>query len=187
VFSTTQTLCKSLTVVAVRRIIYNGWQFYYYLNRRTYSEAEAECSRIGARLLLIPSADVQSAVDRHLKVDIGIISNQLWEGTWAEGYWVGGKDSASEGTWLWSNGARIPLRGQSGFQNWYAAPSIGYFEPDHTSPEHDCLYVNARDRIGFLPPPVGKWFDGRCSMRKFFICQRRISAGKCRKIVCICH
>ena len=136
---------------------------------------------------MIPSADVQSAVDRHLKVDIEIISNQLWEGPWAEGYWVGGKDSASEGTWLWSNGDKIPLRGQSGFQNWYAAPRIGYFEPDQTSMEDVCLYVNARETVRFLPPPVGKWFDGRCSMRKFFICQRRISAGRWRKIVYIYH
>ena len=111
-----------------------------------------------------------NAVVSHLRVNIGRIPTGRWEDAFAPGYWVGGNDIIQEGNWRWLDGSNIPRSGQTGYQNWFSYGRTS--EPNGVRPDHDCLYISARDSIlPRFPDVLGRWFDGSCQLRKYFICQ----------------
>ena len=129
-----------------------------------------QCIGADSILLMIDSAEIQSAVIRHLRDEIGVLPPETWENAIAPGYWVGGSEVLNN-TWHWIDGTRIPtkLNPIGGFENWY--DKSGYNEPNGPTRGHNCLYVSGRVDEENLPQSLGAWFDDACSARKYFICQ----------------
>ena len=117
------------------RVVSNGACLVVYTTPATYAGAQAACTSLSARLVVIASAQTNQAV------------TALIGGVDA---FVGATDAVTEGTFLWSSGAALT------FTNWRAG------EPNNGDGgfEEDCLVVEGAlggtwDDRPCAPPPLG--------------------------------
>jgi len=76
--------------------------------------------------------------------------------------WIGGSDTAKEGTWKWVTGEAVDRKHASEGGNWYAG------EPNDMSGQ-DCLVANYGDG--------GEWDDQDCNGAKKFACEYHHEGG----------
>ena len=71
-----------------------------------WTQAKAACEQQNGHLATVLDADEQAFIE------------SLVEKGGLYHYWLGACDAASEGDWRWVTGERVPLPGESGYQNW---------------------------------------------------------------------
>ena len=108
-------------------------------NALSWSDANAACQAAGLQLASVHSASENDAL---LTEAAG---NRVW---------IGGTDTASEGTWKWSS-TGTPLS----YTNWYSG------QPDNSKGDQHCLTFNHGN--------PGEWDDEQCSREYRYVCQRR--------------
>ncbi|XP_069108546.1 perlucin-like protein [Argopecten irradians] len=68
-------------------------------------------------------------------------------------YWLGGTDIPKEGTWIWMSNQETMT-----YTNWHAP------DPNNGNQGEDCLLNDWWY--------TGKWADGECEWKEYYICQR---------------
>ncbi len=119
-----------------------GSCFVYFTGPETYAMAEAACTAFGSKLAVIKSAATNTTV---LSL-IGLTDA-----------FVGGTDSATEGSWTWLRNPLDPITVGVSYTNWRAG------EPNNgsTNPEgEDCMIIEGDtdgtwDDRPCAPPPLG--------------------------------
>lgn len=119
-----------------------GSCFVYFTTPVTYAAAETACTAFGAKLAVIKSAATNAAV-----LSIVGLSDAF----------VGGTDSATEGSWIWLRNPLDPITLGVSYTNWRAG------EPNNgsTNPEgEDCMIIEGAtggtwDDRPCAPPPLG--------------------------------
>nr|XP_015193405.1 PREDICTED: CD209 antigen-like protein E [Lepisosteus oculatus] len=118
------------------------WEFFqskcyhFSTGRLSWRDSQADCRSQGADLVVIDSRLEQLFISRQSK---------------GGSYWIGLSDAASEGTWLWVNGAR-----ETG----------GYWmprQPDNHRGREDCAMIASR--------AVRNWNDEECGRTLSWICE----------------
>ncbi len=119
-----------------------GSCFVYFIGPATYAMAETACTGLGSKLAVIKSAATNTTV---LSL-IGLTDA-----------FVGGTDSAAEGSWIWLRNPLDPITVGVGYTNWRAG------EPNNGSTNldgEDCMIIEGDtngtwDDRPCAPPPLG--------------------------------
>ena len=105
-------------------LTFGGKEYRWIKERKTQEEAQAYAESLGGHLVVINSADednfVYSMVRDASLTGLGIAS----DGGGVSYVWLGGKDAASEGEWVWVNGE--PFQ----YTNWGQAEPDNYLGQD---------------------------------------------------------
>jgi hypothetical protein len=142
------------------RQAYNGQDYFFCTTVRTWSDARTHCAQqLLGDLAHINDAAENTFVQSHLTV----------------ASWIGGSDTATEGTWRWANDSSVFFMGGNsvGYGNWSSG------EPNDSGGNEDCAeaYTN------------GLWNDDTCSTAHGFVCEvqkdlcpmdpNKINPGQC--------
>ena len=105
----------------------------------SWADAESYCQSwsAGAHLASIRSAEEQKFVQVNFPGNI----------------WLGGSDTANEGTWTWSDGTSWI------YSDWHSG------EPNNAGSGQDCLWGNWHDHDL-------KWDDNTCEHKTLFLCKK---------------
>ncbi|XP_078118846.1 galactose-specific lectin nattectin-like isoform X1 [Sander vitreus] len=119
--------------------------FAFYIQTKTWSDAETFCQIAGGNL-----ASIQSAEEHAFLKDF---INQV-TGTQRTS-WIGGTDAVKEGTWLWTDGSKF------NYKTWNAG------EPNGSGGEN-CLTMNWGGALS-----TANWNDWACTNQAAFVCSKK--------------
>ena len=163
-------------IVLARRLTSGQFEYIYFFNRLTFTNALSTCRENGYTMLIINSPQIQATVERQLRFEIGVVDVTGWRPFIEHGYWIGGRDVIREGVWLWNDRSRIPTDATiPGYQNWYRFS--GFNEPFPNNRSENCMFLNGVINAPFVRL-FGSWLTSNCFLRKFFICQRSLGKKK---------
>ncbi|XP_034741178.1 galactose-specific lectin nattectin-like isoform X1 [Etheostoma cragini] len=151
VFPLAVLLCLSSGLLAANgfyRPCPPGWTqfdsrcFGYFIQPKTWLDAETTCIAAGGNLASIHSAAEHAFVKDFIRRVSGTQNPS----------WIGGTDAVKEGTWMWSDGSAF------NYKNWSAR------EPNNINGGEHCLMMNW--------PPGENWNDSICTGQFPFVCSR---------------
>ncbi|GAB0175385.1 C-type lectin Cal-like [Grus japonensis] len=127
-------------------LYYRGYCYGYFIERRTWAEAEAECTRYGprGRLASIHSLGASRVLARY-------ISGQR-DGT---NTWIGLQDEEHSRRWKWSDNSVFD------YKRW--APG----QPNNLWDKEDCVVLDRFSGFEF-------WHDYPCNSQFPFLCQHQL-------------
>ncbi|XP_078489933.1 uncharacterized protein LOC144746766 isoform X2 [Ciona intestinalis] len=170
---------------------YNGNELKFYSIRKTYEQAKTACESDNAQLVVVKSKAMQDIITPHLDSTINYIAWIQYD--YGVGYWMGLRKLA---------GANIPdykaLDGTNyvnkpAYTNWNnVEPNAGksvlacaYMCPYNTVYGIDRAYQWWSDNA-FSDVRKGGWWTNTCTLRNYYICQRRFCAtNPCRFGTCV--
>ncbi|XP_078119074.1 galactose-specific lectin nattectin-like [Sander vitreus] len=94
--------------------------FSFYIQTKTWSDAETFCQTAGGNLASIQSAEEHAFLRDYINQVTGIDKNA----------WIGGTDAVQEGTWLWTDGSKFDYK------------SFAAGQPDNAGGVENCLEMN---------------------------------------------
>ncbi|XP_076821841.1 sushi, von Willebrand factor type A, EGF and pentraxin domain-containing protein 1-like isoform X2 [Clavelina lepadiformis] len=120
-----------------------------------YDEASTKCAQLPGRLAMLRTKEIFDKVIKRMPRK--------------EIYYIGMRVRGE--TWTYSDGSRVPLRGEQGYQRW------GQRQPDNWQRSEKCgsLWTKQRPNRAF-------WNDINCARRHHFICE--IDINPCRSNPC---
>ncbi|XP_028447797.1 galactose-specific lectin nattectin-like [Perca flavescens] len=128
----------------------SGWTqldsrcFAFYIQTKTWSDAETFCIAAGGNLASI-----------HSDAEHGFIKNYILQMTGVQKTaWIGGTDAVKEGTWFWSDGSNLD----------YACWNKG--EPNNCCGGENCLTMNWAG--------ANSWNDWACTSKASFVCSKNL-------------
>jgi formylglycine-generating enzyme required for sulfatase activity len=132
-------------------------RYVYVDNPVTWSAAEADCVSRGGHLVSIGSDHEHRLVAQFVRRETAVYDNSLW---------IGFSDSATEGTWSWSDGSGVWVQGSGGvYTNWDEAS----LEPDGGTAENCAgFWVYDLDN-GSLDTRA--WWDWDCNALRGYVCE----------------
>ncbi|XP_034741186.1 galactose-specific lectin nattectin-like [Etheostoma cragini] len=119
--------------------------FAFYIQTKTWLDAETFCIAAGGNLASIRSAEEQT----FLKDFINKVSGTQ------NPSWIGGSDAVKEGTWMWSDGSKF------NYKSWNEG------QPDNWLGQENCLVMSWLS--------TGNWNDWVCYNQASFVCSRNLS------------
>ncbi len=118
-------------------VTYNGHSYGLYNEKVTWEEAKARCEELGGHLLTITDSGEQE-----------VIQNLLAKYGKRSGYWMGGSDENTDGTWEWLTGETFD------YSNWASGEPNGASNENHIEiyPGDGTWndYHKDAERIGFI-------------------------------------
>ena len=164
--------CASSAPAAfVSRLSYDGRNYDLYAggnDNMTLAAASAQATLLGGSLVRIETSAENAAIFAWLTVHTSSITSIATDGGGARYVWLGGSDSASEGSWRWMDnndlfylGTGVAGSPQGGLYNNFG---VGIFtqEPDDFSSAQDGLAIAMDDwpaPVGVGGNAAGKWND----------------------------
>ncbi|XP_054878105.1 ladderlectin-like [Poeciliopsis prolifica] len=112
--------------------------------QKSWAEAEKHCQNLDSHLASFHNIDEYNFLRQT------VLRSTLKQSR----FWIGGYDSAQEGTWFWSDGSKFI------FSTW------GSGQPDNAGGNEHCMNINDRGR-DFVD-------DSPCDMTLPFICARAV-------------
>jgi len=126
--------------------------------RRTWADAKSHCEQSGGALVSIRYAHQNTLVVEALRAAGVTLGGSHISGA----VWLGGTDSATEGTWVWADGSTFFRGGKSGAAVDGAYNNLENDEPNNSAggvPEH-CLQMRNS----------GGWNDAPCDIKLPSVC-----------------
>ncbi|XP_028446710.1 galactose-specific lectin nattectin-like [Perca flavescens] len=119
--------------------------FAFYIQAKTWIDAETFCQTAGGNLASIHSAEEHKFLKDLIYQETGIDTNT----------WIGGFDSVQEGTWMWTDGSKFN----------YKIFNAG--QPDNADAftGENCLEMNFNGN---------NWNDRTCSTQFYFVCSKNL-------------
>ncbi|XP_028446704.1 galactose-specific lectin nattectin-like isoform X1 [Perca flavescens] len=119
--------------------------FAFYIQTKTWIDAETFCQTAGGNLASIHSAEEHKFLKDLIYQETGIDTNT----------WIGGFDSVQEGTWMWTDGSKFN----------YKIFNAG--QPDNADAftGENCLEMNFNGN---------NWNDRTCSTQFYFVCSKNL-------------
>ena len=116
---------------------HNGQCYGVITSSKSWTSAKYNCRNLGGDLAKVNSLEDQT---RLIRIRTG-------------GFWIGGTDEASEGTWKWADGSSMTYTGWGG-----SNPDGGTYE--------NCVFLYNN-----------YWGDYRCSSSQYSMCQVKVRTG----------